>query len=153
MSAVCVLTPVVIGSWPVIQAAIVGAMAAMGFSARAATGEPSIARRERRVEEEIANSQVLTEHMQHGERIVAEKDSLRVEFGRDNRGACTICISGEGYTDSQLRVLARQISSKVVQQYTYHKVITELQSRQFTVSDQQVTADGTIKLYVRRTGG
>lgn len=153
MSAVCVLTPVVIGSWPVIQAAIVGAMASMGFSARAARGEAGRAARERSVEEAIANSEVLEEHMQVGERIIAEKEGLRVEFGRDNRGACTVCVTGTGHSDAQLRNLAREISAKVVQQYTYHKVITELQTRQFAVTDQQVAADGTIKLHVRRTGG
>jgi hypothetical protein len=151
MSAVCVLTPVVIGNWPVIQAAIVGAMAAMGFSAHTATGALEVDRRNS-VEESIENSEVLEEHMTRGERIVATRGDLQVEFGRDQRGACTICVSGDGCSDAQLRKIAREIGAKVVQQYTYHKVITELQSRQFTVADQQVAADGTIKIHVRRTG-
>lgn len=151
MSAICVLTPVVIGSWPVISAAIAGAIASMGFSTATATNEPTI-RRRNSVEESIPNSEVLREHMDAGETIVAEREGLRVEFGRDRRGACTICVSGEGYTDAQLRKIAREMSTKVVQQYTYHKVITELKTRQFTVANQEVAADGTIKLHVRRTG-
>lgn len=149
MSAICVLTPVVIGSWPVIQAAIAGAMASMGFSL-ASTAKP--ARSANRVEESIENSEVLADHMARGETVVAQREGLQVEFGRDHRGTCTICVSGEGYTDRQLRDLAHQISAKVVQQYTYHKVISELQQRQFSVSSEQVAADGTIKIHVRRSG-
>lgn len=153
MSAVCVLTPVVIGNWPVIQAAIAGAVAAMGFSLK--TGATVEIEREvhNEVEEKIENSQVLAEHMSEGETIVASRGDVQIKFGRDYRGACTICVSGVGYTDSQLREIARQVSTKVVQQYTYHKVISELQDRQFSVASEQVATDGTIKLHVRRTGG
>jgi hypothetical protein len=151
MSAICVLTPVVIGNWPIIQAAITGALASMGgFTIASATGPPSS--RKNRVEEAIENSQVLEEHMAAGETIVATRDNLRIEFGRDHRGACTVCVTGEGYSDSQLREIAREVSAKVVQQYTYHKVISELKTRQFAVADEQVTADGTIKLHIRRAG-
>lgn len=149
MSAVCILTPVVIGSWPAISAAVAGALAAMGFSLRTASEEPTL-RTHNRVEESIENSEVLEEHMVRGERIVASRGDLEVEIGRDERGACTVCVSGEGHTKSQLRDIARQVSAKVVQQYTYHKVITELRSRQFAVAGEQVTSDGTIKLHVRR---
>lgn len=152
MSAVCVLTPVVIGNWPVIQAAIAGAMAAMGFSLKSSGQLPVEREARNRVEEKIENSQVLAEQMSHGESIVARRGDIEIEFGRDHRGACTICISGTGYTDTQLRDMAREVSAKVVQQYTYHKVISELNERQFSVSSEQVAADGTIKLHVRRTG-
>lgn len=152
MSAVCVLTPVVIGNWPVIQAAVMGAVAAMGFSVRT-VGERAEPATRRRVEETIANSEVLQEHMAQGETVIATRGDLRVEVGRDQRGACTVCVTGENYSDSQLRKIAREVSARVVQQYTYHKVISELQQRQFAVTGEQVAADGTIKIHVRRTGG
>lgn len=152
MSAVCVLTPVLIGSWPAISAAITGAIAAMGFSTTVATSEAAPRRRVSSVEETIENSQVLEEHMARGETIVATKGDLRIEFGRDHRGACTVCVSGEGRSDRELRTIAREVGTKVIQQYTYHKVITELQSRQFTVAGQEVATDGTIRLHVRRSG-
>ncbi len=149
MSAVCVLTPVVIGNWPVIQAAIAGAMTAMGFS-MASRGEPVSKKVRNRVEETVAHSEVIEDYMTQGETIAATNGDVHVEFGRDQRGACTVCVTGEGYTDNQLRDLARQISTKIVQQYTYHKVITELKQRRFSVSSEQVAADGTIKIHVRR---
>lgn len=149
MSAVCVLTPVVIGSWPIISAAVAGALTAMGFSMTNANKE-SVSTLHNRVEESIDNSEVLDEHMGRGEKIVANRDGLQIEVGRDARGACTVCVSGDGYTKSQLREIARQVSTRVVQQYTYHKVITELKSRNFSVTGEQVASDGTIKLHVRR---
>jgi hypothetical protein len=151
MSAVCVLTPIVIGSWPVVSAAVAGALASMGFSVATAGGEPAI-RTHHRVEEAIENSEVLEEHLGRGETVTAEKDDLQVQVGRDERGTCTVCVSGEGYTDSQLRRIAREISAKVVQQYTYHKVVSELKTRRFTIANEQVAADGTIKLHIRRAG-
>jgi hypothetical protein len=150
MSAVCVLTPVVIGSWPVIQPAIAAAMASMGFALTAQTGDPGTRLIRNRVEETVANSEVIEDFMTHGETLTATNGDVQVEFGRDHRGACTICVTGDGYTDNELRDLARQISAKIVQQYTYHKVISELKQRQFSVSSEQLANDGTIKLYVRR---
>lgn len=151
MSAVCVLTPLVIGSWPVVSAAVAGALASMGFSMATGEREPTL-RTQRRVEEAIENSEVLVEHLGRGETITAGKGDLSVEVGRDERGICTVCVSGENYTDRQLRKIAREVSAKVVQQYTYHKVVSELKSRQFRVADEQVAADGTIKLHIRRAG-
>ena len=37
-----------------------------------------------------------------------------------------------------------------IEQCALHKVISELQLRQFTVASEQVASDGTIKLHVRR---
>lgn len=151
MSAVCVLTPIVIGNWPVIQTAIFGAITAMGFSMGTGRGNPTLVTCGR-VEESIPNSEVLEDHMTTGEKIIATRDDLQIEVGRDVRGACTICVSGAGYTDGQLRKIAREVSSKIVQQYTYHKVITELKEKQYSVTNEVVTSDGTIKIHVRRGG-
>lgn len=151
MSAICVLTPLVIGSWPVVSAAVAGALASMGFGIATAGGEP-VLHSHNRVEETIENSEVLEQHLGRGETISATKDELQVEVGRDERGVCTVCVSGQGYTNNQLRKIARDVSSRIVQQYTYHKVVSELKSRQFTVAGEQVAADGTIKIHVRRAG-
>jgi hypothetical protein len=113
MSAVCVLTPLVIGSWPVVSAAVAGALASMGFSVATAGREPTI-RTRNRVEETIENSEVLEEHMSRGEMITADKGDLQVQVGRDERGTCKVCISGDGYTDNQLRKIAREISTRIV---------------------------------------
>ncbi len=150
MSCVCILTPVVISSWPAIQAATLGALAAVGL--RAQVNVDADTRRRVRVEEKVENSQVLEENMSVGETITATREGLEVQVGRDERGACTVCVSGEGLSEWQMRDIAHEIAAKIVQQYTYNKVISELKSRQFAVADEQVAADGTIKLHVRRPG-
>jgi hypothetical protein len=150
MSCVCVLTPVVISSWPAIQAATMGALAAVGLSVRERVSEDTARRVS--VEEKVENSQVLEEHMGVGETIVADREGLEVRVGRDERGSCTVCVSGEGLSEWQMRDIARDIAAKIVQQYTYNKVLSELKTRQFAVADEQVAADGTIKLHVRRQG-
>lgn len=90
--------------------------------------------------------------MSRGEMVTADRGDVQVEVGRDERGTCRICVSGEGCTDNQLRKIAREISARIVQQYTYHKVVSELKARRFTVAGEEVATDGTIKLHIRRAG-
>ena len=63
MSSVCVLTPIVIGSWPAIAAAVSGALASLGFST--VVGEEAAMRRRsnalEKVETEVPNSEVMAE--------------------------------------------------------------------------------------------
>ena len=63
MSAVCVLTPIVVGSWPAIATAITSAAAAMGFCVAARQPEFEDERVVGRsgVETEIPNSEVIEE--------------------------------------------------------------------------------------------
>jgi hypothetical protein len=147
MSTVVILTPLVIGSWPSIVSAVMGAATAMGFSI--ATTAPIIeAAGEDSVVSEVANSQVLAELMSRGEKITIQKDGVTVQIGVDARGRCTVCASGRAQTKTKLRQIGEQVSGRIVQQFAYHKLMTELKARGFKVDSENVAGDESIQVRV-----
>lgn len=149
MSAVCVLSPIVIASWPAISAAIAGAAAAMGFSAQGMVSEESSTQNRGKVETEIEDSEVVADGMGPQEKIVVQRDDITIEFGRDERGRCTVCVSGERHSDAALRKIGESVAGRVVQQFTYNKLISELKKRHYTVSDEQILRDDSVRIHVR----
>ena len=147
MSAVCILTPIVVASWPVLASAIVGAATSMGFTLRAEAFHQEKPR-QRKVETEVPNSEVLADEMA-GEKVVVQRDDVTVEVGRDERGACTVCVTGDKHSDRELRKIGEDVAGRIVQQYAYHKLMTELKKRNYTVVDEQVLADESVHLRIR----
>ncbi|RME40230.1 MAG: DUF1257 domain-containing protein [Planctomycetota bacterium] len=149
MSCVIVLTPVVVSSWPMIASAIMGAAASMKFALEGENllEEPSSNRK--RVETELANSEVMEDRMKRGERIVLRRDDVTVEFGRDERGRCTVCVSGERRSEDELRRIGEEVTGRVVQQFAYHRLVTELKKRSYKVVEEEVLRDESVRLRIR----
>ncbi len=152
MSTVCVLTPVVIGSWPMIATAVASAAAAMGFSVVGSetAKAPPAKRGKERVEALVPNSEVIAEVMARGETVRIERDGVTIEFGVDERGACRLCVTGDRYSKKQLRQIGEEVSGRVVQQFAYHKLMTELKKRNFDIVEEQLQRDDSIQVRVRQ---
>src|SRR5262245_1764532 len=140
MGAILVLTPLVISAWPAVAAAIMGAAASMGFATATPTLDEETSRTTT-VETEIENSEVVAEQMNRGEKVVLTKGDVTVEFGRDNRGACMVCVSGKNHSEKDLHKIGEEIAGRVVQQYAYNKLMTELKKRNYSVVDEKVLQD------------
>lgn len=149
MSTVCVLTPIVVGSWPAISAAVIGATSALGFSAVSAEERAPRVSGRRSVESEVPNSEVVSETLSRGEKIRFQRDGVLIEFGIDARGKCTVCASGQGYSDAQLKRIGEEVAGRVVQQFTYHKLVSELRHRGYRITQESVEGDQSIQLQVR----
>ncbi|MBS0198290.1 MAG: hypothetical protein JSR77_16175 [Planctomycetes bacterium] len=151
MSSVCVLTPMVVGSWPLIANAIAGTAASLGFTIAQHEREFEIggANETERVEAEVANSEVVAETMGRAEKMTIERGGVRIEFGVDDRGRCTVCASGKGMAKRQLKAIADEVAGKVVQQFAYHKLMTELKQRKFRVLNESVGTDQAIQIQVQ----
>ncbi len=151
MGAILVLTPLVVASWPAITAAIAGAAASLGFSvASAATaGEHQVRAPGKRVETEIENSEVLSENLARGEKIIIQKGDITIEFGQDERGACTVCVTGEKHSEKELKAIGEDVGGRVVQQFVYHKLMTELKKRKYSIVEEQVQTDQSVRVRVR----
>jgi hypothetical protein len=150
MSTVCVLTPIVIGSWPSIASAVLGAAAAMGFSV--ASSNEEIIREtsgKRTVETEVPNSEVVAENLARGEKIRITKGGVVIEFGVDDRGKCTVCATGDGLSTAELRRIGEEVAGRVVQQFAYHKLVTELKVRGYQIAQESLQQDQSIQLRVR----
>ncbi|MBL9119857.1 MAG: hypothetical protein JNL80_08085 [Phycisphaerae bacterium] len=149
MSTVCVLTPMVIASWPAISAAVAGVAAAMGFTV---IGPETVEERvssTRRVETDVPHSEIVEEVMERGQSIRIQRDDVIVTFGRDERGTCTVCVTGEKHSKSQLEAIGQEIAGRLVQQFAYHKLMTELNSRHYRIVEEQVGRDESIRVRVR----
>jgi hypothetical protein len=156
MSCVVVISPLVIAGWPIISAAVTGAVASMGFniiqSASAAENSHMDLRNQvqgtTRVNIELEESEIL-EGSVADERIVVERDGMRAIFSRDERGALKLCMEGEGVSKSELKRVGEELINRVTQQFVYNRVVTELKQRNMTIVDEQVSADRTVKIRVR----
>jgi hypothetical protein len=150
MSVVCILTPVVIAAWPAFSAAVAAAATSLGYTvlesmetARGPTANTP------KVLLEIANSEVVTGTLGRDQRIAVHRDGVTVTFSRDERGRASLCVTGAGRTDAQLRALGEELSRAVVQSYVYQRIKDEMRRREFVVVEEETSDDRTIRLKVR----
>jgi hypothetical protein len=149
MSTVVVLAPIIIGSWPAISAAVTAAVGTLGFAAVRGAEVKSRTTAKVREEIEVDNSEILQATAGQGEQLVVEREGLRAIFSRDARGSLRVCLEGVGYTKPQLRRLGQELVDRVTQQYVYHRIVTELKSRNMQIVDEEVAEDRTVKIRVR----
>ncbi|HTV47448.1 MAG TPA: DUF1257 domain-containing protein [Phycisphaerae bacterium] len=152
MSSCVIVTPLIIAGWPVISAAVTAAVGSLGYSIvlpSAAVQTDATAKTRTRAEIDIDDSEVLQETGAAGGQIVVERDGIRALFSRDARGALKLCVEGDGHTKAELKKIGEELIGRVTQQYAYHKIVTELQQRNMSIVDEQVSADRTVKIRVR----
>ena len=155
MSAVVILAPVVITTaWPIISAAAVTVMASLGYATVSTMADVSVHNREEvnaanTVELELENSREVGETLGREEELVFAKDNIVVKFRRDIRGRLQVCVTGDGMSKTQLREMGEELANKVVQQYVYNRVVSELENTDMSIIDQEVDEDETIKIKLR----
>ena len=153
MGAVLILTPVIIGSWPLIAAAVAGAASAMGLmvseSVKEAVkeGQSDV---QQSVELELSDSKVLAESMATDQEIVLRKGTIELRVKRDERGHCSVCAKGTGHSEVELKQIAEEFTQKLTQCFVYDRVMRELKNKDFQVVNEEVTEDESIRIHVRR---
>ncbi len=150
MSAVVLLTPVVVAAWPVFASAVVSAAASLGYT----QAENLLAAKKTRemkpaVELEVANSAVLTDQLGRDEKIVVSRESVTITFRRDARGKASLTVTGEGHSDEALRAMGEELSKRVIQRYVYQQIMAEMAARDFVVVEDTVDESYSIHLTVR----
>jgi hypothetical protein len=153
MSAVCILTPVVIMAWPAFSAAVVAAAGSLGYQVaaevnRRCPGE-AVHQDASAVRLEIERSEVVTNQLGRDQRIAVSREGVTVTFSRDVRGQASLCVTGHGRSREELRALGEELSQAVVQQYVYQKLMDEMRARGFNVVEEEVHEDRSIRLKVR----
>jgi len=149
MSAVAVLTPVVIAAWPALSAAVASAAAQMGFSVLDELEQEQDLTAVRTVEMEVPHSEVVTGTLGRDQRLRLMKDGFTAVFARDERGHATFCVSGEGHSDQELRSVGEALGGRMVQQYVLQKLKTELADRGMNLVEETVDQTQSIRLTVR----
>jgi hypothetical protein len=148
MSCVIVLAPIVIASWPVLAAAVVSAAASAGFRV-VKKEEPQNKKAKRSVDLAMQNADVVADSLSPDQKIVVEKEGVRVTFSRDARGRFKTCAEGD-VSDDELRKIGEDLSGRVIQQYVYRKLSQELGQSGFSTVSEEKAPDGAIRLHVRR---
>ncbi len=157
MSAVCILTPVVIAAWPAFSAAVAAAASSLGYQVvsegRADVDRTATAKAPDGVRLELENTEVVTEKLGRDQRLTVTRDGVTLTFSRDARGKASLCVTGTGQTESELRALGEELSQRVIQQYVYQKLMDEMRARGFNVVEEEVNEDRSIRLRVRHWEG
>ncbi|HAO80937.1 MAG TPA: hypothetical protein DCQ92_18610 [Verrucomicrobia subdivision 3 bacterium] len=153
MSAVCILTPVVIMAWPAFSAAVVAAASSLGYQVASEINSQlpgeAVRKDSGAVQLEIERSEVVTNQLGRDQRIAVSREGVTVTFSRDVRGNASLCVTGNGQSNEELRALGEGLSQAVVQQYVYQKLMGEMRSRGFNVVEEEVNEDRSIRLKVR----
>jgi len=153
MSCVCILTPVVIVAWPAFSAAVVAAATSLGYTLVEETkklGEsPGRVEPVNRVDLEVPQSEVILDALNRDQRISVTRDGVTVTFARDARGKASLCVSGEGHTEADLRGHGEELSRRLVQKYVYQRLMDEMRSRRFVVVEEEADENQAIRLKVR----
>ncbi|MEK7486278.1 MAG: DUF1257 domain-containing protein [Planctomycetota bacterium] len=154
MSAVCVLTPIIVSQWPAIMTAVVGAASSLGWTVMSSQ-EETVKKRVRSaaqtVEITMENSEVIQEALGSEEKMTIEKGGVQITFSRGSQGNCQICVTGENFSKSKLKEIGEEVSGRVVQQFAYHKLMTELKDRGYSIVEESVNQDQSIQVRVRST--
>jgi hypothetical protein len=158
MSAVCILTPVVIAAWPAFSAAVVAAASSLGYTIVKEGIEQSqtssvTGHNEGKVTLEIEQSEIVTSQLGRDQQIKVTRGSVTVAFSRDARGKASVCVTGPGHSDEELHAIGEELSQRVVQRYVYNRLIEECRARQFSIVEDEVDESNAIRLKVRHWDG
>lgn len=152
MGVVLILTPVVVGSWPVISAAVVAAAAGLGLTVGQEAQEAIQDKQTETIktyETEVDNSKIGLENLASGKQMVLTKENVTLRVSRDERGQLKVHASGVGRSEVELKMIAEEFIQKVNQCFIYNRTVTELKNKKFQMINEEVTQDGTIRLQVR----
>lgn len=153
MSAVAILTPVVVAAWPAISAAVTSAAVSLGFT----VVEDLVADRTsartvevpRTVQLDIPQSEVVTGALGRDQSIKVVRDGVTAIFSRDQRGQASVCVKGVGHSDEALRQIGEELSGRMVQHYVLQKLKTEMEARGMNLVEETVEENQAIRLRVR----
>ena len=148
------MTPVVIAAWPAFSAAVAAAATSLGYTlveegVQQHRESMVTQKREGGVQLEIDQSEIVTNQLGRDQSIKVTRGNVTVTFSRDARGRASICVTGPGHSDEELRAMGEELSRRVVQRYVYNRLIAECQSRQFNIVEEEVDENNAIRLKVR----
>jgi hypothetical protein len=150
MSCVCILTPVIIASWPQFSAAVVAAATTLGYTVVSGkNANASQEQQQKAINLEVSQSEIVTNQLGRDQKISVTRGGVTVTFSRDARGKASVCVTGEGYTDAELRAFGEELSQRVVQKYVHQKLLDEVRARGFNIVEEEVDENNAIRLKVR----
>lgn len=149
--SVCIVTLVAI---PATANLIGGAIAAAATVAAASLGmkqeqkSQTKAKAGNSVDIFLNNASEVTGNVVHGQSLIFHGQDVTAEFYLDEQGKTAVRVYGNK-SKAELEAIGEALAKKMVQQYAYHRLVTEMKARNMNVVEEDVEADGTIRLQVR----
>ena len=153
MSVMFVVAPAVAAvGWPLLCGAIAAASASLGYKALAtdARVDAGGVELEQSIDITLENSSIVAESMKRESRFVITRDDITATFERAANGRCAVHVAGKNRSEHELNAIGKELVGRVTQQYAYNKVMTELKSQGFTVNEEEVSNDQTIRIHVSK---
>jgi len=165
MSAVIILVPFLPAvPWAAIGVAVVGVAASMGFSvvresATVARGLRRLLKRKEvqasaspvpRAEAKVKNTQLAAEDLDNVNEFVLQQAGVKIALRREKDGTVVVCAEGPGRSKAELEALANKVAQRLVQQLVYNRVVTELKSRNFQITNEAREEGDLIRIRVSR---
>ena len=153
MSAVAIIAPIVVSSWPAISAAVASAAVSLGFSVAPEVAQEGLSQDLRpgsnKVTLDVPNCSAVTGTLGRDQRIRLARDGVQVEFSRDARGRDSVCVTGEGLSEEQLRAIGDEVAGRTVQHYVLAKLKSEMAGKGMDLVEETVDENRSIRLRVR----
>ncbi|MFM8879049.1 MAG: hypothetical protein ACKOKG_07945 [Verrucomicrobiota bacterium] len=153
MSAVAIIAPLVVSSWPAISAAVASAAVSLGFSVAREVAQECLSQDLRpgsnTVTLDVPNCSAVTGTLGRDQRIRLSRDGVQVEFSRDARGRDSVCVTGEGLSEEQLRAIGDEVAGRTVQHYVLAKLKSEMAGKGMDLVEETVDENRSIRLRVR----
>jgi len=153
MSAVAIIAPIVVSSWPAISAAVASAAVSIGFSVARESAQEGVSQDLRpasnTVTLDVPNCSAVTGTLGRDQRIRLIRDGVQVEFSRDARGRDSVCVTGEGLSAEQLRAIGDEVAGRTVQHYVLAKLKSEMAGKGMNLVEETVDENQSIRLRVR----
>jgi len=151
MSVCFIVVPAAVAaSWPVLSGIISAACTAAGFKALKASvpmsEDASVAPRGEAVEFEVASARAA--EVGQMQTLQVTDGAVTATFYQDERGQCKLHVEGDR-SQRELIEIGRGLMQRVRQQLAYQRVMEELKRQGYTVVQEQVAADESIRLRVR----
>lgn len=150
--ALPILIPAAQVALPIVASAIGTAAGVLGYSAVKAKTKINV-QTGVEVEIEASQAEALVGQVAAGESLVFQREDITLTVVRGRTGKLTVKAHSDIRGKAELEEVAQEFCNRVAQQYAYHTLLEELQTRDFTVVDQQVEEDGTVRVKVRTYQG
>lgn len=151
MSAIFILTPVIIGSWSMVVPLVTSAALAGGFHLmKQAVSQPKqVDTATTLIEMNQDECQFLAEGLKQEAEIHFSNGEVNLICRKDARGQFSICVQGVNQSESELRQIGEQMVGRIRQQYAYQKVMEGLSDQGYQLIEERLDGE-KIKLRLRK---
>lgn len=152
MGAVLILTPLVISAWPAFVTAVTSAAASLGYSAARGPAENDSLEKvpiRSGIAIEVPNSEVLTDQLGLAEKLSFTREGISITLSRDERGKASVHVHGAGHSEDTLRRLGEEMSQRLVRDYVYRQIRSEMELRDFVLVEEVEDETHAIHMTVR----